>query len=92
MSKDYIGKSRAKCAVEYLQELNADVSGHFIDEVWNMWNQKKVLFSCLCLKTTMWKKQPLVFFCIKDPSDLATNNPDFFTEFSVVIATGLSER
>ncbi|CAB4008066.1 NEDD8-activating enzyme E1 regulatory subunit [Paramuricea clavata] len=59
LSKDFIGKSRAQCAVEHLQELNPDVSGHFIDE---------------------------------DPSDLATNNPDFFKEFSVVIATGLSQR
>ncbi|XP_028406332.1 NEDD8-activating enzyme E1 regulatory subunit-like [Dendronephthya gigantea] len=59
LSNKYVGKSRAQCAVELLQELNPDVSGNFIEE---------------------------------DPSDLATNNPDFFKEFTVVIATGLVER
>ena len=33
-----------------------------------------------------------LFYYIKDPSDLASNNPEFFKEFSVVIATGLSEK
>jgi hypothetical protein len=52
---------------------------------------KGVIFLCVAQKS-LCERNLLCFFCIKDPSDLATNNPDFFTEFSVVIATGLSER
>ena len=54
-----IGQSRAKHCTQYLQELNPDVNGEFIDE---------------------------------NVDTIIANNPEFFKNFSVVVACGLSEK
>lgn len=58
LSEECLGKSRAKTAVELLQELNTDVFGNFVDE---------------------------------DLCDIISTKPNFFKEFTVVVAVGLSE-
>ncbi|KAL3860740.1 hypothetical protein ACJMK2_010815 [Sinanodonta woodiana] len=59
LTKDSIGKSRAKVATDLLAELNEDVHGDFLEE---------------------------------DAEKLLDSNPDFFSQFSIVVATNLCER
>ncbi|KAK3579197.1 hypothetical protein CHS0354_022737 [Potamilus streckersoni] len=59
LTKDSIGKSRAKVATDLLAELNEDVNGDFLEE---------------------------------DAEKLLDSNPDFFSQFSIVVATNLCER
>lgn len=59
LTKDSIGQSRAKFTLEYLSELNDDVTGDYMEE---------------------------------HPEKLLDTNADFFSQFTIVIATNLCER
>lgn len=54
-----LGLPRAKCCTQFLQELNPDVNGEYIDE---------------------------------NVDTIIANNPEFFKNFSVVVACGLNEK
>ncbi|TPX31591.1 hypothetical protein SmJEL517_g05094 [Synchytrium microbalum] len=82
---DSIGKSRAQCALDLLKELNDDVQGHSDDRV------RLRRLNCLLFKSFIWNLNPFAR-SQKDPVNLIDTRPEYFNQFTMVIAVGLPEK
>lgn len=72
-----IGRSRAECTAALLAELNEDASVTSLHKVCHYWLRDDASY---------W-----LFFC-QSPTDLVHNEPEFFDNFTMIIATNLHEK
>ena len=76
LTQDSIGQPRAKCVTELLSELNEEVEGNHVEQV-------DAAFQNVTFAQYIYVPQ--------NPAEIVANNPQFFHQFNLVIATQLPE-